>query len=107
MYAITKLLLDVYLGFSCNNMVFLFIISALNKLLKKGNKYQQLGKSCLRRSTQPGAILAHIKLRRISTGSKDDPIDGKEDEYVWLEEIETPDDLYMRQGRYAGPPIQI
>ncbi|KAM0019018.1 putative cysteamine dioxygenase [Helianthus debilis subsp. tardiflorus] len=37
----------------------------------------------------------------------DEPIDGKEDEYAWLEEIETPDDLYMRQGMYAGPPIQI
>ncbi|XP_071702806.1 plant cysteine oxidase 3 [Rutidosis leptorrhynchoides] len=34
-------------------------------------------------------------------------IDGKEDEYVWLEEIETPDDLYMRPGMYAGPPIRI
>ncbi|KAK1407400.1 hypothetical protein QVD17_39016 [Tagetes erecta] len=42
-----------------------------------------------------------------SFGSRDDPVDGKEDEYAWLEEIETPDDLYMRQGRYAGPPIQI
>ncbi|PWA61734.1 hypothetical protein CTI12_AA370540 [Artemisia annua] len=39
--------------------------------------------------------------------SEGDPIDGKEDEYVWLEEIQTPDDLYMRQGMYAGPPIQI
>ncbi|GJU67994.1 hypothetical protein Tco_1254253 [Tanacetum coccineum] len=25
-----------------------------------------------------------------------DPIDGREDEYVWLEAINTPDDLYMR-----------
>lgn len=39
--------------------------------------------------------------------SGDEPIDGKEDEYVWLEEIETPDDLYMRTGMYAGPPIRI
>nr|GEV47531.1 probable manganese-transporting ATPase PDR2 [Tanacetum cinerariifolium] len=27
-----------------------------------------------------------------------DPIDGREDEYVWLEAINTPNDLYMRQG---------
>ncbi|KAJ9568230.1 hypothetical protein OSB04_004196 [Centaurea solstitialis] len=40
-------------------------------------------------------------------GSGDEPIAGKEDEYAWLEEIETPDDLYMRPGIYGGPPIQI
>ncbi|KAK9080368.1 hypothetical protein SSX86_000126 [Deinandra increscens subsp. villosa] len=39
--------------------------------------------------------------------SGDEPIDGKEDEYAWLEEIKTPDDFYMREGMYAGPPIQI
>ncbi|XP_076902330.1 plant cysteine oxidase 3-like [Bidens hawaiensis] len=38
--------------------------------------------------------------------SGDEAIDGNEEEYAWLEEIETPDDLYMRQGVYAGPPIQ-
>jgi hypothetical protein len=31
---------------------------------------------------------------------------GKEEDYAWLAEIETPDDLYMRQGQYAGPAIQ-
>nr|GEX73724.1 plant cysteine oxidase 3 [Tanacetum cinerariifolium] len=36
-----------------------------------------------------------------------DLIDGREDEYVWLEAINTLDDLYMRQGMYAGTPIQI
>ncbi|KAG2664419.1 hypothetical protein I3843_16G077900 [Carya illinoinensis] len=33
-------------------------------------------------------------------------INGKEEDYAWLAEIETPDDLYMRQGKYAGPAIQ-
>ncbi|CAH1428246.1 unnamed protein product [Lactuca virosa] len=42
-----------------------------------------------------------------SFGSGDELIDGKEDEYAWLEEIDAPDDLYMRQGIYAGPPIRI
>ncbi|XP_030940835.1 plant cysteine oxidase 3 isoform X2 [Quercus lobata] len=32
---------------------------------------------------------------------------GKEEDYAWLEQIETPDDLYMRQGKYAGPAIQF
>ncbi|XP_042004168.1 plant cysteine oxidase 3 [Salvia splendens] len=30
----------------------------------------------------------------------------KEEEYAWLEEIDTPDDLYMRPGTYNGPHIQ-
>lgn len=34
-------------------------------------------------------------------------IKGEEDNYAWLAEIETPDDLYMRQGKYAGPAIQV
>jgi hypothetical protein len=34
-------------------------------------------------------------------------INGKEEDYAWLAEIETPDDLYMRQGKYAGPAIQV
>lgn len=34
-------------------------------------------------------------------------ISGKEEEYAWLAEIATPDDLYMRQGVYTGPPIQV
>lgn len=32
---------------------------------------------------------------------------GKEEEYAWLEDIEAPDDLYMRSGRYAGPAVQV
>ncbi|XP_010261985.1 PREDICTED: plant cysteine oxidase 3 [Nelumbo nucifera] len=32
--------------------------------------------------------------------------DGKEEEYAWLEEMDTPNDLYMRQGEYKGPAIQ-
>ncbi|XP_043718170.1 plant cysteine oxidase 3 [Telopea speciosissima] len=36
-----------------------------------------------------------------------DIIDGKEEDYAWLEEIDTPDDLYMREGEYKGPAIQV
>ncbi|KAF4398809.1 hypothetical protein G4B88_028172 [Cannabis sativa] len=27
--------------------------------------------------------------------------------YAWLAQIETPDDLYMRQGKYVGPTIRV
>lgn len=33
--------------------------------------------------------------------------DGEEEEYAWLAELESPSDLYMRQGVYAGPAIQL
>ncbi|TKY73256.1 Plant cysteine oxidase 3 [Spatholobus suberectus] len=33
--------------------------------------------------------------------------DGEEEEYAWLAELESPSDLYMRQGVYAGPGIQL
>ncbi|GER32899.1 hypothetical protein STAS_08996 [Striga asiatica] len=33
-------------------------------------------------------------------------IDGNEEDYSWLVEVNTPDDLYMCSGTYAGPPIQ-
>ncbi|XP_042483084.1 plant cysteine oxidase 3 [Macadamia integrifolia] len=36
-----------------------------------------------------------------------DIIDGKEEDYAWLEEIDTPDDLYMITGEYKGPAIQV
>ncbi|KAJ7978809.1 Plant cysteine oxidase [Quillaja saponaria] len=42
-----------------------------------------------------------------SAGSKAEICDGKEEDYAWLAEIGTPDDLYMRPGVYAGPDIQI
>ncbi|KAK8687659.1 hypothetical protein V6N13_086461 [Hibiscus sabdariffa] len=32
---------------------------------------------------------------------------GKEEEYAWLAEIETPDDLYMQSGVYVGPSIRV
>ncbi|KAM7475414.1 hypothetical protein LguiB_022657 [Lonicera macranthoides] len=35
-----------------------------------------------------------------------DNIEGKDEDYAWLTEIRTPDDLYMRSGRYTGPRIQ-
>ncbi|WCJ22039.1 hypothetical protein M5689_004145 [Euphorbia peplus] len=40
----------------------------------------------------------------LSTG--DDVVDGKED-YAWLAEIETPDNLYMRPGLYRGPSLYV
>ncbi|KAJ6374063.1 hypothetical protein OIU78_029716 [Salix suchowensis] len=33
--------------------------------------------------------------------------DEKIDEHAWLAEIDTPDDLYMRQGDYTGPAVQV
>ncbi|XP_010537422.1 PREDICTED: plant cysteine oxidase 3 [Tarenaya hassleriana] len=33
--------------------------------------------------------------------------DGKEDDYAWLVQVETPDDLYMRPGTYVGPKIKV
>ncbi|CAI0400559.1 unnamed protein product [Linum tenue] len=32
--------------------------------------------------------------------------DGGTEEYAWLSEIETPEDLYMRPGQYTGPAIR-
>lgn len=31
---------------------------------------------------------------------------GKEQEYAWLAVVDTPEDLYMRPGKYMGPDIQ-
>ncbi|KAI3463798.1 hypothetical protein Pfo_020461 [Paulownia fortunei] len=31
---------------------------------------------------------------------------GKEEDYAWLAEVDTPDDLYMRPGTYTGPTIE-
>ncbi|KAF9667688.1 hypothetical protein SADUNF_Sadunf15G0049700 [Salix dunnii] len=33
--------------------------------------------------------------------------DEKIDDHAWLAEIDTPDDLYMRQGDYTGPALQV
>ncbi|XP_028753726.1 plant cysteine oxidase 3-like isoform X1 [Neltuma alba] len=41
-----------------------------------------------------------------ATGNGSKVCDGKEEEYAWLAEIETPSDLSMRQGVYSGPAIQ-
>lgn len=30
---------------------------------------------------------------------------GKEQDYAWLAVVDTPEDLYMRPGRYMGPAI--
>ena len=32
---------------------------------------------------------------------------GKEEDYAWLAEIETPDDLNICDGKYAGPAIEL
>ncbi|XP_020100812.1 plant cysteine oxidase 3 isoform X2 [Ananas comosus] len=32
--------------------------------------------------------------------------DEQEDDYAWLEAIESPDNLYMRSGEYTGPTVQ-
>lgn len=42
-----------------------------------------------------------------STGIDGEIDNGKEEEYAWLAEIETPANLYMRNGRYTGPAIRI
>uniref|UniRef100_A0A5B7A3G2 cysteine dioxygenase n=1 Tax=Davidia involucrata TaxID=16924 RepID=A0A5B7A3G2_DAVIN len=42
-----------------------------------------------------------------STGTGDEICNGGEEDYAWLAEMDTPDDLYMCQGRYKGPAIQI
>ncbi|KAG5392549.1 hypothetical protein IGI04_022512 [Brassica rapa subsp. trilocularis] len=34
-------------------------------------------------------------------------VEGKEDEYAWLVQIDTPDELHMRPGSYTGPNIQV
>ncbi|PIA63387.1 hypothetical protein AQUCO_00201018v1 [Aquilegia coerulea] len=34
-------------------------------------------------------------------------LDGKEEEFAWLKEIDTPEDLYMRPGIYTGPAVQV
>ncbi|KAG7023261.1 Plant cysteine oxidase 3, partial [Cucurbita argyrosperma subsp. argyrosperma] len=42
-----------------------------------------------------------------SAESKPNLNDEEVEDYAWLAKIETPDDLYMRPGVYAGPAIQI
>lgn len=43
-----------------------------------------------------------------ATGILDGEMDAvREQEYAWLAEVETPDDLYMHNGRYTGPAIHI
>ncbi|XP_077236653.1 plant cysteine oxidase 3-like [Tasmannia lanceolata] len=39
------------------------------------------------------------------TGNRPEISEKKED-YAWLEEIEEPDDLYIRSGKYNGPAVQ-
>ncbi|KAH9778399.1 Plant cysteine oxidase 3 [Citrus sinensis] len=34
-------------------------------------------------------------------------VSNEKEEYAWLSEIDTPDDLYMRPGVYAGPAILV
>ncbi|KAK9118721.1 hypothetical protein Scep_016814 [Stephania cephalantha] len=41
-----------------------------------------------------------------SKGTSSEIQDGKEEDYAWLQEIDTPVDLYMRQGEYFGPALR-
>lgn len=42
-----------------------------------------------------------------SFGTGGEISNGKEEDYAWLAEVETPSDLSMCSGRYTGPAIQI
>ncbi|XP_058227196.1 plant cysteine oxidase 3 isoform X1 [Rhododendron vialii] len=42
-----------------------------------------------------------------TTGKGDELNDGNEEDYAWLAQIGTPDDLYMRSGEYQGPVIKV
>ncbi|PSR89166.1 Plant cysteine oxidase [Actinidia chinensis var. chinensis] len=48
-----------------------------------------------------------IPYSSFATGSGDELTDGNEEDYAWLAQIDTPDDLYMRPGRYEGPTIRV
>ncbi|CAI9113430.1 OLC1v1014033C1 [Oldenlandia corymbosa var. corymbosa] len=41
-----------------------------------------------------------------SADERGEAANEKDEEYAWLAEISTPDDLHMRSGRYTGPAIQ-
>lgn len=41
-----------------------------------------------------------------ATGDRTELGNGKDEEYAWLAEISTPDDLHMRSGKYGGPAFQ-
>ncbi|KAK1296445.1 hypothetical protein QJS10_CPB15g00943 [Acorus calamus] len=56
------------------------------------------GRSCTYYQDYPYSSLKQI------IGS---PIEEKEENYGWLEEIEPPDDLYIRSGKYMGPTVQV
>ncbi|KAG9144404.1 hypothetical protein Leryth_017534 [Lithospermum erythrorhizon] len=43
----------------------------------------------------------------LSFGNEDEIDSNESEEYAWLAEVETPEDLHMRSGMYAGPVIQI
>ncbi|KAJ9187338.1 hypothetical protein P3X46_002804 [Hevea brasiliensis] len=41
------------------------------------------------------------------TGNGAEISDSKEEDYAWLAEISTPDNLYMHQGVYTGPAVNV
>lgn len=60
---------------------------------------EDMGRGCTYFTDYPYASYAPRNGARIK--------DGKEEDYAWLVEVETPKNLYMRPGRYVGPTIQV
>ncbi|XP_034894260.1 plant cysteine oxidase 3 isoform X5 [Populus alba] len=60
--------------------------------------YDWVEPACYPKSKEPGYPAAR------GNGAEID--DEKIDDLAWLAEIDTPDDLYMRQGAYTGPAVQ-
>lgn len=48
-----------------------------------------------------------VAFQKSAAESRPELSDEGIEDYAWLAKIETPDDLYMRPGMYAGPAIQI
>lgn len=56
----------------------------------------------------PGYNLGHFYLFFLIAATGNRLIgDEQEDDYAWLEAIESPDNLYMRSGEYTGPTVQV
>ncbi|KAF8081333.1 hypothetical protein N665_0891s0010 [Sinapis alba] len=60
---------------------------------------ESVGRSCSYYMDYPFSTFA------LEEGVKN--VEGKEDEYAWLVQIDTPDELHMRPGSYTGPTIHV